>query len=435
MKSFFRAVLVTVVLSFAGSPLQARSIDELMGLAIQNYLEGDMSDAVENLNKILEEDSGHTRARDLMERSLTRLAERADTEEEAKEVMVYIQKALEHMSDSDIVQENKQKIESIIGEDIETEPPSEPEKTKAMDPAEEERYRRRISELTSRIRELEERIENNSDVNYDLLDEVDRLRKERGDIIESIYATRADLSDAGLSGRNIILILFFVILSGAGSSFFLFMMYKRGSAKLLKNLADEKRQIMNLRSSYAENAEKLSKKLSEYGKSYQRADELEKNWEKIFRIVERLSRGGSTKKFVLQDSPDGRKAVTGIDTRSRARADSVEVISEIFSGSERAPELLKPFLNDSDNRTRANAAVAYHKYDSEKAMAVLGDMAESKDKWMRLSAAWALGEIGGASTSTALEKLLDDPDKQVKNRARISLEKIMGRETDSDSEK
>ena len=90
------------------------------------------------------------------------------------------------------------------------------------------------------------------------------------------------------------------------------------------------------------------------------ADKLEKNWEKILNIMERLTQGGSTNKLVLKDSPDGRKAVTDIDPRPRARADSVEIIEEIFKDSRMAPEMLKPFLDDKDNRTRANAAKAYY---------------------------------------------------------------------------
>ena len=89
-------------------------------------------------------------------------------------------------------------------------------------------------------------------------------------------------------------------------------------------------------------------------------------------------------------------------------------------------EKVRPFLDDQDNRTRANAAKAYYRYDPEKAIVVLKDMARSEDKWMRLSAAWALGEIGDTATGMILEMLLDDNDPQVKNRARLSLEKILG---------
>jgi len=170
----------------------------------------------------------------------------------------------------------------------------------------------------------------------------------------------------------------------------------------------------------------MAKTIVEYGKAQERVSQMEKKWEKILGILDRVTRGGSTHKVILKDSPDGRKAVTGVDPRVRARADSVEVIADIFKDSSRATEMLKPFLDDRDNRTRGNAAVAYHRYDPEKAMAILQDMATSNDKWMRISAAWALGEIGDASTSRILETLLDDPDTQVKNKARVSFEKIMG---------
>ncbi len=129
---------------------------------------------------------------------------------------------------------------------------------------------------------------------------------------------------------------------------------------------------------------------------------------------------------MLDDTTTGRKAVTGVDPRVRARADSVEVIADIFKDSPQAAEMLRPFLDDKDNRTRGNATVAYYRYDPEKSVAVLQDMAECKDKWMRFSAAWALGEIGDSDTSSVLENLLDDNDEQVKEMARKSLSRIIG---------
>ncbi len=429
--------------------VSARSVDELMGLSIQKYLEGNMTETIDLLDEVLDKEPGNTRARDLMERSAARLAEISRTESQARSALGYLRKASERLPDSERIRESLERISEVAGvREPEPAPAAPAEPTPAPSPVPapsapppptapapaapaadqevHERYQQRINALTGRIRGLENRISESDGTKRELIAEVREMKEERALMIERLEELRELYP--GQRGTPLWIILIAVVAVSAGGTVFMYRIYVGGNSLLQRSLAREKQAIDELRDSYNKDTEALAQKLSEYGKVTQRAGKLESNWDKAFEILERLSRGGSTRKLVISDPTGKRKAVTGVDPRSRARADSVEVIADIFKDTTKAAEMLKPFLGDPDNRTRANAAVAYHRYDPEKAVAVLHEMASDKDKWMRLSAAWALGQIGDSDTTKVLERLLDDPDTEVKNKARLSLEKIISSE-------
>ena len=114
------------------------------------------------------------------------------------------------------------------------------------------------------------------------------------------------------------------------------------------------------------------------------------------------------------------------------RADSIETIAGVFQDSKLAPEMLKPFLNDPNNRVRANAAKALYPYNPRLALDTLQQMGKDSDKWFRISAAWALGEIATPESGEVLQMLLDDPDDDVKNRVRHSIHKILKKDKTPD---
>ncbi len=422
----FSFLIMSAVLSFAGEEANV-----YMGRAIQNYLEGNTEETIENLSETLRIDTGHQRARDLLERASIRMVEDARETGNYEEAIDYLVLAESRYSDSETIRVNLAELRMLAGyepavdETVEETPVEEPEPVSAVVPDDTvvEEYRKQIEELNRRLQALQGRLNRESGERRQLEQEIERIMAARSELEEKLFQEQQ--SPASFPIWPVLILIAALILL----SIFFYIIFKTETLKVLKNIVKERRDMEELKSSYGRDTEKLARKLEEYGRAYQRAEHLEENWEKIIKIIEKLSEGGSTSKVILPDSPGGRKAVTGIDPRVRARADSVEVIADIFSGSPKAPEMLRPFLTDEDNRTRANAAVAYHRYDPEKSAAVLKEMAESSDKWMRISAAWAMGEIGGSSTTAILEKLLDDSDTQVKNRARLSFEKIMqGRE-------
>lgn len=449
MKTKSKAVLIIVIIMVAFLDFTAFSQDEsnteiLMGKAIQKYLEGNIGQSITYLDNILTVEPDNERARKLMEKAAYRMAKMTKTSKDFERGLGYLKIAQKHIINTEAVDKNiseirvmmlgSEKKEVVIEEQKDSSEKSPetvekkitPEKQpylKKPDDKKVEEYTKKISRLNAYIRKIERRAAESSGAKKAMLAEIKELKKDRENLFNKIAeAATKEKSVKFPVGSTVILII-----SGAIGVAFIYIVFKRQNLKLLKNVIRERQSVEDLKSSYNKDTEKLAQKLTQYGKSYQRAEELEKNWGKVISILERLTRDGSSNKLVIKESPDGRKAVTGIDPRLRARADSVEVIEEIFKDSPRASEMLRPFLDDKDNRTRANAAKAYYHYDPEKAIVVLRDMASDEDKWMRLSAAWALGEIKDTATGKVLEQLLDDSDIQVKNKARLSLEKILGK--------
>jgi hypothetical protein len=443
------AIAVLSIMLVAGRLLCAedeKSIETLMGLSIQKYLEGDNKQAITYLDELLTRQSDHKRARDLLEKSILRLAEDIKIRESFSTDMAFMEMGMKYLQKSDRAGRAMEDLRSAMGiktqqkkeeparkeEEVSREkkkaPPrverkSEEKSVKPRLAMPDPEYKKMVGRLNTYIKRLENKI---SQITVSgasgIMSEVGEM-KNKIDRINDVLARIEKKPDdkSGLTAG----ILFLAVVVIVGGFAGIYLTLKSENVRLFKSITKERQTVEELKSTYNKDTEELAKKLIQYGKSYQRADYLEKNWERVFNILERLTRGGSTDRVVLKDDPSGRKAVTGVDPRTRARADSVEVIAEIFRDSSKAREMLGPFLDDEDNRTRANAAVAYHRYDPEKARLVIQDMAASEDKWMRLSAAWALGEIKDTISSKILEQLLDDSDTQVKNRARGSLEKIM----------
>ncbi len=138
-----------------------------------------------------------------------------------------------------------------------------------------------------------------------------------------------------------------------------------------------------------------------------------------------------TKKLLLASSEmrEGKVSSKDMlnDSNPRVRAKGVEIIeAELIEqkDSELAERILKPFLNDPDNRVRANAVKAIYRYNPEVAMLRLKEMFESQDKWMKVSAAWVAGEIITDETTQFLLKYKDTDDTHLRNRVIKSLIKI-----------
>lgn len=431
----FIVIITGLLVLISGLNLSAqeeKSIDTLVGLAIQKYLEGDIKLTISYLDEVLTRQPDHKRAKELIEKAVIRLASDIKANRNFSDIP-FIEIGQKHLPDSESITANMEELKSLMGvlerekiieaavvEKIKKKLPVRTVKSK-VDAQEVVKYKKTLSKQDSYIRKLERKLAAAGRTDKKMTSKVEEIRDKIGEQNQKLMELGKSLKKSGISLWAVLILVVFGLAGGG----IIYITLKSENVKLFKNIISEKKTVEELKAAYNKDMQELAKRLTQYGKSQMRADELEKNWEKVLNILESLTSGGSTGKVVLKNSPDGRKAVTGVDPRIRARADSVEVIAEVFKDSPKATEMLRPFLDDRDNRTRANAAVAYYRYDQEKAMTVLQDMAASDDKWMRLSVAWALGRIGDTATSKLLEKLLDDADTQVKNKARISLEKIL----------
>lgn len=426
--NFKLMVIVSVILILSLNVFaEEKSTDTLMGLAIQSYLEGNAKKTIIYLDQVLTSQPDYDRAKNLLEKAVNRLTEEVKLNKNFNEGMPFIEIGLKHLPEFESIKANMKELKKLMEPEKEETAAPEAVKVKKKKPekAVEDKkaveYKRKISRLNTHIKKLERNLASAVRTDAKITPKIEEITNKMDELNQKLFGIGKKLKKSGISIWTILILTILV----AGGLSFIYVTLKKENFKLIKNIGIEKQALEELKVAHNRDTEELAKKLLQYAKSHQRADQMEKKWAKILAILEKLTRDGSTEKVILRNSPDGRKAVTGVDPKIRARADSVEIIADVFKDSPRAIEMLAPFLSDSDNRTRANAAVSYYQYDPGEAMTVLQEMATSKDKWMRLSAAWALGQIGDTSTSKILEKLLDDSDSQVKSKARSSLEKIL----------
>ena len=130
-------------------------------------------------------------------------------------------------------------------------------------------------------------------------------------------------------------------------------------------------------------------------------------------------------------SPDGTVTPRLLlnDPNPRVRAKGIEIIeAELVKDNEDpevAEKILRDFLQDKNNRVRANAVKSMYKYRPDEAYSVAMEMLESDDKWMRISGAWVLGEFeGDTKAAELLLEYKDHNDSHFKARLLKSLMKI-----------
>ncbi|EKD82935.1 MAG: hypothetical protein ACD_39C00998G0005, partial [uncultured bacterium] len=86
--------------------------------------------------------------------------------------------------------------------------------------------------------------------------------------------------------------------------------------------------------------------------------------------------------------------------------------------------VLLPFLDDSNNRIRANAIVGIHKIGNFNLIPVLQKMLAHKDKNMRASALWAMGEIQDANFLNYIFPFLNDREELLRFNAVKAISRI-----------
>ena len=168
-----------------------------------------------------------------------------------------------------------------------------------------------------------------------------------------------------------------------------------------------------------------------------REELLMKQQEAIMGIVMQqqqvLAQGNATLRIAGPQFPDGTGGVTTRlllnDANPRVRAKGIEIIDAEFVKVNEDPEvaekILGEFLQDKNNRVRANAAKSIYKYRPEEAYGVAVEMLESSDKWMKISGAWLLGEFeGDPKAAEILLKHRDEQDRHFKGRLIKSLTKM-----------
>lgn len=153
------------------------------------------------------------------------------------------------------------------------------------------------------------------------------------------------------------------------------------------------------------------------------------------RILEEMRKGGvyhTALPPLVRNSTH--EVITDIDPIIREKARRIELIERELASEvdpNVATTLLLPYLDDTSNRVRANAAKALFSHNKKLAMATLKSMLMSYNKWMRTSAVWVLAELATEETMELLEGVTDDKKESVLSQLKDSLKRIIERpETD-----
>lgn len=108
----------------------------------------------------------------------------------------------------------------------------------------------------------------------------------------------------------------------------------------------------------------------------------------------------------------------------RVRANAVEAIASLDTGDPVKLRILRPLLQDPDNRVRANACVTLGRLGERRALDTLVAMLGDAKKWYRASACYAIGALKPPDGAGFLIKGLRDPDPSVRVNAAKALREL-----------
>ena len=106
---------------------------------------------------------------------------------------------------------------------------------------------------------------------------------------------------------------------------------------------------------------------------------------------------------------------------ARLRANAIEAIGNLDLPEEKIKNLILPFIQDNNNRIRANAILVMAKIIPDKLRNQIIEMCSSEDAQLRRSAAFILGIIPPNNYYKEAEKLIEDKNESVKKRMIMSL--------------
>jgi tetratricopeptide (TPR) repeat protein len=419
--------------------------DELMDRATREYLRGDYLGAIQDFERVLELDENE-KARRLLYKSLVEEGKRRFINNQFEESKKYLFRALEINPGDPEVMDLISQADAKLGVKPEKKP--EPRDDRLYDlqkQIERERaaknsYRSKLNSLASQRDKLRAKLKINEDKlktaqeNIQGLEEAAKKKKWPFTLV-GILGAAAALAVAVI----IIINLRNVYYSSSESRY----QMEDLETKISERLKDADKESGELEERVARSINKMIDgqkdmvkqiSVSSAGQTRDDIEHIKAKLDDYFeqqqnRLLDLMAQqvkalsSETTEKIELKGE-GGRTVITDINPHVRARADGVEMIPKTISDPTVAEKMLRPYLSDPNNRVRANACVAIHRYNPEIAIDALTRMSGSPDKWMRLSAAWAVGEIGTVEVIPIIRKLLDDIEERVKDKAVGSFEKM-----------
>jgi len=368
------------------------------GMAFESYLKGDYRKAVKILEDILSKDPNNKKALDLFSKSINKIVNIEEKNKNYEKALFYIKKGLKFVK-SDELLNKKKKIENKIG------------KGKI----------RKKKKLKKEVKK--------KDVKKTVKRKKTEVKKEwlKGEKkkVERKMVRKGKKEKDSFSGFIYILLL----INLAGVLFLVYLFITQLPKKEEEKLLLQERRISQLITTFStqEVFDSILQKQKEILDKLERIPRAENTIKeqalKLTSLIEKLTRGTRTMKLEL---PPGsrREVITDINPLPRVRADTVELIGEMFDDPVLVEEMLEPYLNDENNRVLGNACKVLFKYNRRRSLEILKDMVNSEDKWMRATACWVFGEIGEDVGIPYLRQLLNDNERVVRIRAVKSFWKL-----------
>lgn len=437
IKNIFLFTAGVILLCYCNVFCQA---DELLDRAVKEYLRGDYAGAIQDFERVLEMEDNE-KAKKLLNKSLLEEAKRQINLKKYEEAKINLEKSLEISPEDTEAKKLLNNVKEYFKKEA-TEKEKEQKNTeklleKVVDERKEKEsfknranvLRRQKKKIEKELNEYKEKLKENEDKIAQLTEHYEKKRKGFNTILLIGMAVIL------VFGIVLIIILLRLYAVSNDGQYQLDELQEKLTAKIKESEEERKsleerlaRSINNMIDGQKNVVGQMSQSIA--GKAQNDIENIRDSLEKNFEIqqnnlIELLNQqvkamsNEKTEKIELGD-----RVITDINPHIRARADSVELIPKTISDPNVAEKILRPYLNDPNNRVRANACVAIFQYNPELSLDTLKKMADSPDKWMRLSAAWAAGEVSSPEVIHVLRKLLDDVEERVKNRAIMTFEKL-----------
>jgi tetratricopeptide (TPR) repeat protein len=435
-----RSLLIMAAIIMLLSGIVYSQSDDMVDRAVKKYLRGDYTGAIDDFERSLEIENNE-KARQLLYKSIVEEGKRRFNNGEYKSSLVYLERAAGINPDDYEVAgllkdlkvklniSDKAKKESGVAVDMLQEKIVSERRAK-------DSYRKKVNSISAERNKIADNLRKNESE----LETAKLLVEELKDT--SRKKQKLTLVIMGSTGLLIVflgILLFVAIMklyNASGESQYQIASLEDSFKKRMKEAEEESeeleervaRSINNMADGQKDVVKQLS--LSAAGRTQEDIEEIKDKLEQYFelqqdRLLELLKlqvKALSSEKTEKIDLGD--RVITDVNPHIRARADSVELIPRTVTDPKVAEKMLRPYLNDPNNRVRGNACVAIYQYNPEMSVKALQDMVSSPDKWMRLSAAWAAGEIASPDMTHILRKLLDDVDDRVRNRAISAFENM-----------
>ncbi len=390
-----KIIIFMAFCAIAGAEINPRTF----GAAFENYLTGNYEKAFENSSKLYKEHPSEKRVRDLHHKTLVKMALLTESQRKYKKAMEYITEAGK-INRTGEVKEIHARLLKTIGKARTSKKKTSQVKKKVKKKS----APKAVKKKPSKIKKVKTAKKN----------KVIREIRKPDKSAEMRYPT------------SVFILLVINLMAVMGLAYFVGAAF---SKKKESRLMEEERRISQIvhtlgsKGEYQTILQNQKETMNALAKLPEETSMMKLQNAEVIRLIERLTKSKTGTNIELS-SHSSRAGIAGVDDTARVRADTVELLAEMFKTSPIMEELLEPYMHDPNNRVRGNAALALFPRNRRRALDNVSEMAKADDVWMRMTAAWVCGEIGVSEGVKIMDPLLNDSSFHVRKRALASFKKL-----------